>query len=173
MKCARRAERRSSRALWTVGAADIPLCFSNMADIVCTPTLPLFFIASSISFSFLRRIELHARSSNFRSSKSCTTNVILELRSKPRQIVLKFNPITDNVIYVSQRLMTNPILFLIVNYSIVTSIEFPRNYVIFTYDKYAIYTIYLEMRSKSWMELTFVSRNTYRISNIFIYLLER
>lgn len=100
----------------SVGAADIPLCFSNMADIVCTPTLPLFFIASSISF--LRRIELHARPSNFRSAKSCTTNVITLGQVSNRV------KITDKL-----RLIPKLISFYFWSFTDSPLIEFPWNYI--------------------------------------------
>lgn len=169
MKCARRTQRRSSRALWTVGAADIPLCFSNMADIVCTPTLPLFFIASSISFPFLRRIELHARSSNFRSIQIVHTANVSVIRSSydPSRIVLKFTRLRITmfrkdqslILFSNRRLFDSPL---------------SNFYEIILY-QYMINTrcCYLEMRSKcravdGTNADRFLRIYPYRISNIFL-----
>ena len=55
----------------TVGAADIPLCLFNMADVIRTPTpclsLCLPLTITGLPFLNSRRIELHGQRSNLRS----------------------------------------------------------------------------------------------------------
>lgn len=76
-----------------VGAADIPLCLSNMADVIRTPTpclsLCLPVTAGPLPFLDSRRIELHGQRSNLQSyararARRAARNRIRYIPPRPR-----------------------------------------------------------------------------------------
>lgn len=101
------SRRRGLGSFWpAVGAAGIPLCFSNMADIVRTPTLPaallplFFLVLARPPFLLFSSFLLRRGTSNYTLGGSNVRNGRPRAETYPR-VVLKF-PITDNH---AQRLM--------------------------------------------------------------------
>lgn len=159
-------ERRSSRGLW---ARRISRCVS--------PTWPTSYAhPRCLSFSsrppFLSSVPsphriTRARSSNFRSTGSCATNVVLELRSAPRQIVLKFTrlPTFQRLMIIPFDYFSSPSIRL---YPI--SNEIIHRARMIWYTRYILLSRKCDRYGKPWMELTclIVCRNTNNVSRKII-----